>query len=193
MHYFIIRGPLSVNLGVEISNLRDRLQYIKEQTVELKESLHVRFLVKWCLYNWNSILTHSSFFFDLFQPHCQRAFTNSFLPYLPLEICRKIILQIFSKHTVVITNVPGPEKQVFIANKPVSTCRFTANSLFSVISILSYNGQITITLNIDDHAIPNAHLLPKFFLNALVDLGKEFNVDIPHTLQNCISWESYNS
>ena len=193
MHYFIIRGLLSVNLGVEISNLRDRLQYIKEQTVELKESLHVRFLVKWCLYNWNSILTHSSFFLGLFQPHCQRAFTNSFLPYLPLEICRKIILQIFSKHTVVITNVPGPEKQVFIANKPVSTCRFTANSLFSVISILSYNGQITITLNIDDHAIPNAHLLPKFFLNALVDLGKEFNVDIPHTLQNCISWESYNS
>ena len=46
MHYFIIRGPLSVNLGVEISNLRDRLQYIKEQTVELKESLQVRFLVK---------------------------------------------------------------------------------------------------------------------------------------------------
>jgi len=160
MHYFIIRVPLSVNLGVGISNLRDRLQYIKEQTVELKESL---------------------------LPHCQRAFTNSFLPYLPLEICRKIILQIFSKHTVVITNVPGPEKQVFIANKPVSTCRFTANSLYSVISILSYNGQITITLNIDDHAIPNAHLLPKFFLNALVDLGKEFNVDIPHTLQNCIS------
>ena len=46
MHYFIIRVPLSVNLGVGISNLRDHLQYIKEQTVELKESLLVRFLIK---------------------------------------------------------------------------------------------------------------------------------------------------
>jgi len=36
---------LSLNLGVGISNLRERLQYIKEQTVELKESLQVRFLI----------------------------------------------------------------------------------------------------------------------------------------------------
>ena len=50
--------------------------------------------------------------------------------------------------------------------------------------MFSYNGTVTITMLADDEATSDIHLLPKYFTKALIDLGEEFNVEIPQSLRN---------
>lgn len=92
----------------------------------------------------------------------------------------------FSGHTINSTSVPGPDHPISILGSPVSACRFAARNIIPVVSILSYNGGVYITLHADDTAIPGIDMLPKFYIKALVDLGKEFEVEIPQTLIDCI-------
>ena len=83
--------------------------------------------------------------------------------------------------------VPGPDHPILVAGKPVSALRFALlGHIHSVVGILSYNGQVNATLTADDEAIPDVHLLPKFYTKALVDLGNEFNVEIPQSLKDCV-------
>jgi hypothetical protein len=77
------------------------------------------------------------------------------------------------------TNVPGPQEQVVLAGEAAKSCRFFVNHLHPLLSMLSYNGYVNATLAIDDMAIPDAHLLPSYFMKALSLLGNELNVDVP--------------
>lgn len=77
------------------------------------------------------------------------------------------------------TNVPGPQDQVVLAGEAVKSCSFFVNHLHPVLSMLSYNKNINTTLAIDDAAIPDAHLLPSYFMKALSLLGNELNADVP--------------
>ena len=80
--------------------------------------------------------------------------------------------------------MPGPNHPVFIANKAVSACRFSVRGIHPVIAYLSFNGQVYITLNADDEAIPDSHLWPRFYIDAMKKLGQEFDVEIPSSLNS---------
>ena len=115
------------------------------------------------------------------------ALQNRILPLLPLWLYRKIVQKIFAGQALSCSNVPGPDHPILVAGKPVSALRFALlGHIHSVVGILSYNGQVNITLTADDEAIPDVHLLPKFYTKALVDLGNEFNVEIPQSLKDCV-------
>ena len=77
----------------------------------------------------------------------------------------------------------GPDKQIFVLGKPVSSCRFSVGALHSVISFLSYNGQINICLSADGKAIPGVHLLPIFYVRALIVVAEQYNVAIPESMK----------
>ena len=57
--------------------------------------------------------------------------------------------------------------------------RCTRSHIHPVFAMLSYNGQINIALVADNEAIPDVHVLPIFYMRALVALGNEFKVGIP--------------
>ena len=50
--------------------------------------------------------------------------------------------------------------------------------------MLTYNGNVYTTLYADDEATPGIDLLPKFYTQALVDLGEEFDIKIPMCLKS---------
>ena len=137
---------------------------------------------------------------------CQLALQGSICPYLPTSLYRKLVHKFYSRHTLSCTNVPGkwtfeqccfnlgghnsyksfligPDKQIFVLGKPVSSCRFSVGALHSVISILSYNGQINICLSADGKAIPGVHLLPIFYVRALIVVAEQYNVAIPESMK----------
>jgi len=70
----------------------------------------------------------------------------------------------------------GPNEQVILAGEELKSCRFFVNHLHPVVSILSYHGQINISLAVDEEQIPNIHLLAPCFMKALVLLSNELNV-----------------
>ena len=111
------------------------------------------------------------------------ALQNLVLPLLPVSLFRDVVHKIYARHSLTCTNVPGPAKQILVAGKPVSTCRFAIGHIHPVFSMLSYNGQINITLVADDEAIPDVHVLQIFYMRALVALGNEFKVGIPACLE----------
>ncbi len=109
---------------------------------------------------------------------------NVIMPILPRISSRTLARNVYARQSLTTSNVPGPNCQFSIAGKPVSSCRFFVVNLHSVISMFSYNGTVTITMLADDEATSDIHLLPKYFTKALIDLGEEFNVEIPQSLRN---------
>ena len=102
---------------------------------------------------------------------------------------RKLAYKVTSKHSLIVTNVPGPHNKIHLCNKPVSTCRATAFQMDPVITILSYDSQINITLVADSNFIPNLDCFSKFFIKALVKLGDEMNISSPIQLKDSLKAE----
>ena len=107
---------------------------------------------------------------------------NRILKYLPLSLSRLIVYNCYAKRSMTFTNVPGPQDKILLANELVDSCSFFVYHLHPVLSILSYNQKINITLAVDEMAVPNAHMIPNCFMNAFVTLGNEFKIDIPSSV-----------
>ena len=80
------------------------------------------------------------------------------------------------------TSVPGPQEKVTIAGSEVKSCLFFVNHLHPVLSIFSYNGQVHMNLTADETSMSNAHLVPTFYMNALVLLGNALEIDVPKSV-----------
>mmetsp|Transcript_6708 Transcript_6708/g.10028 ORF Transcript_6708/g.10028 Transcript_6708/m.10028 type:complete len:526 (-) Transcript_6708:272-1849(-) len=148
--------PLSLNLGVGITSTAARLKHVFKQTSELK----------------NSPI-----------PHCQLWFQNVVCPWLPTSAFQKAVYDIYSRHNLTCTNVPGPAKKVLVAGKPVVNCRFNVDGhVHPVVSILSYNGQINVLFTADIKSIPDMRILERFYMCALKALGEEMGVEVPRNI-----------
>jgi hypothetical protein len=101
---------------------------------------------------------------------------------LPLVIARKTISDIFSRHTIIFSNVPGPEKPVMFGGEKVTEVQMFFNNLLPQVGILTYEGNVFMNMNIDTDAIPGSEMLPTYFAQELIELSKELNVEVPPEL-----------
>jgi len=147
--------PLPLDLCVGLENIMDRLFHINQKTTKIKNSPFA---------------------------HVQRALVNSILSRIPLTLSRELTYNIYSRTSMSCTNVPGPEEKVTIAGCEVTSCMFFVNSLTSTLSMLSYDGNINITYAADENATPQIHLLPSFYMKALVALGNELQINAPASI-----------
>ena len=76
----------------------------------------------------------------------------------PIE---RLGIDLFSaKGTAVMTNVPGPREPIYLAGTRVRSVMVWAPASGSVgmsVSILSYQGEVTIGLMVDSHLVPDPH------------------------------------
>jgi hypothetical protein len=64
---------------------------------------------------------------------------NVVCPWLPTSAFQKAVYDVYSRHNLTCTNVPGPAKKALVAGKPVVNCRFNVDGhVHPVVSILSY-------------------------------------------------------
>ncbi len=84
----------------------------------------------------------------------------------PKEI-EKLVIKLFSKMgSAVMTNVPGPRKQLYFAGSPLTHIMFwvpRAGSVALGVSILSYNGEVLLGFATDTHVVPDPNLLTDAF------------------------------
>jgi len=142
---------VSCDLGVHCSDVVERLSHIHATTTELKSSS---------------------------KPYMQLLIQNTIPPLLPLKVGRQTVYDVFCRHSVVFSNVPGPPTLCTIAGG--SVCRgvqmFYAN-LIPQVGLISYAGNVYGNIILDPNEIPNCQRLATFYAKAFVDLAERFDVD----------------
>jgi len=89
--------------------------------------------------------------------------------------------QLFSRHTCVFSNVPGPAEAVYIAGQRVVAIYSAFPNLILQVLCLSYNGQMYMSIACDD-SIPQADDLAALYLDELRELAKAYGVQDRVTL-----------
>ena len=97
---------------------------------------------------------------------------NNIAPLLPTSMARQTTLDIFSRHSLVLTNVPGPEQECLFASQPVKQVQMIFPNVISQISLLSYAGTVDGNFVYDPVALPECReTFPGLYAKALVDLA----------------------
>jgi diacylglycerol O-acyltransferase / wax synthase len=100
----------------------------------------------------------------------------SAIGYLPGTLAQKAARIFGNKTSGVLTNVPGPKKTLYFAGKKISNIMFwvpRSGAIGLGISILSYNGKVTIGVASDSSLMPDPEILLEGFedeFNHLIDI-----------------------
>ncbi|MBF0099754.1 MAG: wax ester/triacylglycerol synthase family O-acyltransferase [Desulfobacterales bacterium] len=90
----------------------------------------------------------------------------SLLGLIPERLAKHSAHFLANKATAVLTNVPGPRQAIYFAGKQVCNMMFwvpTTGSVGLGISIISYNGEVTLGIASDEHLVPDPQALLDFF------------------------------
>ena len=84
----------------------------------------------------------------------------------PVDL-EKLVVDLFtSKSSMVLTNVPGPKEPVYLAGTPVRGVLVwapTSGSMAMSLSIMSYDGRVTVGVMTDAHLVPDPERIAKGF------------------------------
>jgi hypothetical protein len=153
---------ISCDLSVGTSQILDRLWKIHDRLSDLKKGL---------------------------VPMVSFILSNFAMKWLPRTISRDQTLQLFSRHSMVLSNVPGPPEVVSFANHEVKSVQIIHMNLIPQLAFLSYRGTIfgNAIVGIDDDDENNRchERLPLHVSNALVLLASKLEVnDVPESLRD---------
>ena len=104
---------------------------------------------------------------------------QNFLPtVLPESIQQQTAYDIFTRHTMVFSNVPGPTNSLFLCNQRVEGFQIIFPNLIPQCLLISYNDGIFFNMVIDEEQSPGAfEELPLYYLDELKQLAAAYDVD----------------
>jgi diacylglycerol O-acyltransferase len=95
--------------------------------------------------------------------------------FAPTPIERQIGVFLASKTTAIVTNVPGPREQLYLAGSPLRGVMFWVPAPAGLglgISILSYHGEVTLGVATDAGLVPDPEAIIAAFHAELEEIGK---------------------
>ena len=95
---------------------------------------------------------------------------------LPLDIAKQATMWFSSKASAVLTNVPGPRQQIYFAGLPLRQIMFwvpQSGEISMGISIISYNGEVTLGLMVDENLIKDPQLIMERFAHQFDLLARQ--------------------
>jgi len=142
----------SCEMGVGYSDITDRLQYIKSKTQEMKEKPRA---------------------------YMQLKIQNNVAPLLPVPLTQKTVFDTFSRHSLVLTNVPGLTEEVVFGGKVAKKVQLFFDNLITQVSMITYAGNVYGNIVFDAKELPNLENFGKYYAEAFVDLAAKLNVEVP--------------
>jgi hypothetical protein len=97
-------------------------------------------------------------------------FLNAIIGKLGSAMQKQTLYDYMSRHSMVLTNVPGPIERVRLAGIEVETVDFACANLINQVSVLSYAGEIRLTLVTDPEVVKGAHTIAEYFLKEIKSL-----------------------
>ena len=110
----------------------------------------------------------------------QLALQNRVVPWLPLALARQTVLDVFSRHSLVLTNVPGPAQPCRLAGTAViRDFQVFFDNLLTQCSLISYAGRVHGNVIYDPVALPGMQDFGKLYTSALMQLAHALKVEVP--------------
>jgi hypothetical protein len=109
---------------------------------------------------------------------------NHIAPLLPMSLNRGQVLDLFSRHSTVFSNVPGPASACKFAGYEVMGVQMVFSNLIPQVGVLSYRGQVFGNITLDSDATPHSERIPILYSRAFVALGTHLNVDVPYSIRS---------
>lgn len=147
---------VSCDLGVGHVDIEDRLRHVHSKTQEMKEKPRA---------------------------YMQLKVQNNFGPYVPTSAGQKTVFDTFSRHSLVLTNVPGPSVVCMFAGKPAKSVQLFFDNLLTQVDLLSYAGQVYGNMIFDADQLPDSNLFGRLYAGALVELANRLSIAVPPEVQ----------
>jgi len=147
---------VSCDMGVGHTDILERLRHIRARTTEMKEKPRA---------------------------YMQLSIQNNLGPYIPVSVGQQTVFDTFSRHSLVLTNVPGPSDKCLFAGKKVKSVQLFFDNLLTQVDLISYAGQVYGNIIFDAEELPNSEVFGELYGKALVELAKRLDVDAPAELQ----------
>lgn len=100
------------------------------------------------------------------------------LRYAPEFIIHKTAYDSFARHSLVFSNVPGPQKTAYFAGEPIVGLQAMFPNIINQVLIISYNGAIFMNMAVDGSIVKDVPALQKAFMEEAVELARSYN--LPH-------------
>lgn len=91
---------------------------------------------------------------------------------LPRSAHQKMQGDLLSKHSIAVTNVPGPQVPMKIAGKMVQEMQIIMPSTLSQFSMISYAGYVCMNMAIDPEAVPHAEVISREWSSEIMELDR---------------------
>eukprot|EP01039_Chlorochromonas_danica_P008358 gene8362-9212_t len=140
---------LSVPMSVQSPSPLDRLQEAAKTTKKLKTSP-------------NALI--------------QLLIQNRFLGLLPNWFSQQLAFDVFSRHSIVFSNVPGPNHPVYYCGQRIEGMQITFPNLIPQVILISYYGGVFFNLSIDSDEV-DCKLLCELYLQELRNMAEGLGLD----------------
>lgn len=107
------------------------------------------------------------------------------MTHLPLFINRQIAHDVFCRHTMVFSNVPGPSETLTCCGEEINGIHAFFPNYIPQVIIVSYANKVYYSLNVDPDIVTNGEALGKAYLAEIIELAK--NVGVNTNLQFVLS------
>jgi len=84
---------------------------------------------------------------------------------------------LFSKHSLIFSNVPGPDVPIFIAGEPLEAAQAIFPNYLSQVILLSYNGRVHMNFTVDPELVEDADSLADCYLAELRAIGSALGIE----------------
>lgn len=100
---------------------------------------------------------------------------SNLLPLLPSFLVRQTALDLFARHTVVFSNLPGPADTVFLCGKKLLGLQVVFPNILPQVLLISYGGDVFFNMSVDDETV-NPDLLKQCYLEEMKSLAISLGV-----------------
>lgn len=101
---------------------------------------------------------------------------TNLLPLLPGFLQKGTCLDLFKRHSMVFSNVPGPDKTFYFAGEQMVGIQVLFPNLLTQTMIISYNGGLFMNMIVDDELIHDTDKLKEYYREELKELAVEYGV-----------------
>jgi WS/DGAT/MGAT family acyltransferase len=101
---------------------------------------------------------------------------ENLMPKLPVQKQKESVRDIFANHSLVFSNVPGPQEALYVAGERLSGVQIVYYNALPQIIVLSMSGQVWLNLTVDPDVITDRESFGKFYLEELEELGQSLGV-----------------
>lgn len=105
---------------------------------------------------------------------------NNLLPLMPKSMAQKTAMDLFIRHTMVFSNVPGPTRVVNVCGERVLGIQAIFNNLLPQVILMSYCDKIFSNMVVDPDLVKDSDLLRQMYLDELLSLCIALDVPLEH-------------